>query len=1156
MKSKTKFSKKLLPTLNGTGQGYFTQPTISNKQIIFVCENDLWQVPLEGGRAQRLTSSRSETHSPVYSPNGQWIACCSMEEGEHDVYLMESSGGPLQRLTWLNSVTHIVSWSHDGQYIWFRSTHQAVHSRGSDAWIFRVSINGGPVERLPYGPAMTVDLQVNGKKGVVLGRNTLSNSRWKRYRGGMAGEIWVDKNNSGNFKRLFRDLQGNPVSPFWLRVRLWFVSDHEGVGNLFSCTPGGGRLRQETFQKEYYVRFPATDGKALIYHVGGELWTLDPEENFGPERETQIPIGWHSTKTRLQRRFFYGDEYWEETTIHPQGHEVALTARGKLFSMPFWEQAVRQHGIRDGVRYRMPCWLPNGKLAAISDAPLKKNKTKKLSAMEEQLDVFGSTPTEFPDCSHRLPPGRMQEIAVSPRFQHLALTTSRMELFLINAETGRISKLDHSKIREISDPVFSPDGRWLAYTKHLSLELTAIFLLDLKPSANGKRIKAKDPVQITQPVRYDFSPAFDPEGRWLYFLSSRIYNPIWDTVQTGTSFSRSMKPYLLTLKKDSPNPFEALPHAPGGQETGGTPAGDSSHETQDSNNSTTKQSKDSKKVALEIDLDGIAERIVEFPVSEGVYKQIIGLPNKVIFTEFPLSGALHDLEAEDNQDKDEGILWVYDFEKQEAETIAENVGIVQTSVPDESENSSRTMIYSSGDLLRALEAGVSVPEDTKTEKQHSRKSGWLDLRRIRISVQYQEEWAQMFQETWRLQKEFFWTEDLSGVDWKRVYQRYARLLPRIGSRSELSDLIWEMQGELGTSHAYEYGGDYPYSPRYPVGCLGADLVFDSKQKSWIFQKIYSGDIWKPNEHSPLAEPGVSVEEGERLLAVGGVPVDEHKTPGELLVHQAGQIVSLSVGQGTSKKKQVTGPKGQVSSVKNFEDDTRQVLVKTLSGEQEVRYREWVRETIKTVDSLTGGRVGYLHIPDMSTHGIAEFHRGYLAQVDREGLIVDARYNAGGMVSPLILEKLAHRHLGFDVPRWGTPESYPYHTLRGHLIVIANQFTGSDGDMFTTSFRQLQLGQLVGKRTWGGVIGIDGRYQLVDGTTTTQPQYSIWFHHAGWSVENHGVDPDIEVEDTPHSYINNEDPQLERTVKEMLRLLKEKPVLSVNYSPSPRRLLPE
>ena len=1152
MKPKTRILKKQIPTQNFSGKGYFTQPTIFNKKIIFVCENDLWQVGLEGGRAQRLTSSRSEIHSPVYSPNGQWIACCTMEEGEHDVYLMESSGGPLQRITWVNSVTHIVGWSHDGQYIWFRSTHQAVHSRGSDAWVYRVSINGGPIERLPYGPAMTVDQQAKRNKSVVLGRNTLSNSRWKRYRGGMTGEIWVDKNNTGNFKRLYRDIQGNPVCPFWLRERLWFISDHDGVGNLFSCTPDGMDLRQETFQKKYYVRFPATDGHALIFHVGGELWKLDPEEKCSPKRESKIIIGWHSTKTRLQRRFFYGDEYWDETMIHPQGHQVALTARGKLFSMPLWEQAVHQHGIRDGVRYRMPCWLPNGKLAAISDASLKKEKTKTLSLKDEHLDVFGATPTEFPEYSHKLPPGRMQKIAVSPKFQHLALTTSRMELFLINAETGRISKLDDSNIREISDPVFSPDGRWLAYTKYLSLELTAIFLLDLKPSKNGRLIKTAEPVQITKPVRYDFSPAFDPEGRWLYFLSSRTYSPIWDTVQTGTSFTRSMKPYLLTLKKDIPNPFIAIPHAPGVNEIGGNSINDSNQETQNSNNLKIKNSKERKIFSLEIDLDGIEERIVEFPVSEGVFEQIIGLPNKVIFTEFPLSSEFPDLGKDDAQESEEGLLWVYDFEKLEAETIAENVGIVQTSVPVESENHSGTMLYSSGNLLRALEAGVVIPEDTKKDKQSSRKSGWLDLKRIRISVQYQEEWVQMFQEAWRLQKEFFWTADLSGVDWEKVYQRYARLLPRIGSRSELSDLIWEMQGELGTSHAYEYGGDYPYSPRYPVGCLGADIVFDAKKKSWFFQKIYSGDIWKPNEHSPLAEPGVSVNEGELLLAVGGVRVDEQRTPGELLVHQAGQFVHLSIGKKTRTKLK----KGKVSSGEIYQGNSRQVIVKTLSSEQEVRYREWVRENVKKVNCLTEGRVGYLHIPDMSTHGIAEFHRGYLAQVDREGLIIDVRYNAGGKVSPLILEKLAHRHLGFDVPRWGTPESYPYHTLRGHLIVIANQFTGSDGDMFTTSFKQLQLGLFVGKRTWGGVIGIDGRYQLVDGTTTTQPQYSIWFHHAGWSVENHGVDPDIEIEDSPQSFIKNEDHMLERTIQEMFRLLNENPVQPVNYSQSPRRMLPE
>jgi len=1144
VKSSIKNSNKQTPTVNGSGQGYFTQPTVFQNQLVFVSENDLWQVPLEGGRAQRLTSARSETHSPSFSPDGHWIACCTMEEGEHDVYLMESSGGPLQRLTWLNSVTHIVGWSQDGQYIWFRSTHQAVHSRGSDAWLYQVSLNGGPIERLPYGPAMTANQQLSGKNGIVLGRNTLNNSRWKRYRGGMTGEIWVDAQNTGNFKRLFADLQGNPVRPFWLEKRLWFISDHEGLGNLYSCTAQGKDLRQETFQKEYYVRFPVTDGKTLVYHVGGELWKLDPQEKASAKREAQINIGWHSTKTRLQRRFFYGEAYWEETMLHPHGHEIALTARGKLFSMPLWEQAVHQHGVRDGVRYRLPCWLPDGNLAAISDASVVQSKAKILSAMEEQLDVFGAFPSETPVCSHKLPPGRIQEIAVSPRHPHLALTTSRMELFLINADSGRINKLDHSKVREIREIVFSPDGRWLAYTKYLSLELTAIFLLDLKPTANGKRVKPSAAVQITQPVRYDFSPSFDPDGRWLYFLSSRTFNPIWDTVQTGTSFSRSMKPYLLTLKKDAQNPFVAKPHAPG-RESAETESG-VSQAAQDDKNLKNKKSAEQKNLTVEIDLDGIADRIIEFPVAEGVYEQITGLANKVVFSEFPLSASFDDLASEDDLEKDEGILWMYDFEKQEIETIVDNVGFIQTSSVDDGENSARTMLYSSGDQLRVLEAGIPVPEELKAEKPFSRKSGWLDLNRIRISVQYQEEWTQMFQESWRLQKEFFWTEDLSGVDWERVYQRYARLLPRVGSRSELSDLIWEMQGELGTSHAYEYGGDYPYAPRYPVGCLGADIVFDSKRRAWIFQKIYSGDIWKTNEHSPLAEPGVPVSEGDQLLAIGGVPLDEHKTPGELLVHQAGQFVPLTVLEGGSKKK---GAKSNAAL-------TRQVLVKTLIGEQEVRYREWVGNNMKSVDSLTAGRVGYLHLPDMSTHGIAEFHRGYLAQVDREGLIVDVRYNAGGMVSPLILEKLAHRHLGYDVPRWGSPESYPYHTLRGHLIVIANQFTGSDGDMFTTSFRQLQLGPLVGKRTWGGVIGIDGRYQLVDGTTTTQPQYSIWFHHAGWTVENHGVDPDIEVEDTPQSFVKNEDPMLARTVQEMLRLLKEKPVQSVSYSPSPRRLLPE
>ena len=318
-------------------RGYYSQPTVSQNNIVFVSENDLWQISFKGGEAKRLTSSPSEINSPFFSKNGSWIACCTSEEGEHDVYLMESNGGPLKRLTWLNSVTNIVGWSYNDQDIWFRSTHESIHNRGCDAWLYKINIDGGPFERLPYGPAMTISQKIKGKKATVIGRNALNNSRWKRYRGGMTGEIWVDKQNEGNFKRLLTNISGNPVRPFWIGERIWFVSDHEGIGNLFSCNADGNDLVQETFQAEYYVRSPSNNGDTIVYQVGSELWKINSKEEISPSRENQIEIEWFSNKSGLKRRFFYGNKFWEETTIHPQGHEIALTARGRLFSMPLWE---------------------------------------------------------------------------------------------------------------------------------------------------------------------------------------------------------------------------------------------------------------------------------------------------------------------------------------------------------------------------------------------------------------------------------------------------------------------------------------------------------------------------------------------------------------------------------------------------------------------------------------------------------------------------------------------------------------------------------------------------------------------------------------------------------------------------------------------------
>ncbi len=1091
------------PDFVSSPHGYFLQPTLQGEQLAFICEDDLWLASVAGGPARRLTNTSSEIRSPAFSPNGQTLAVCAMEEGEYDVYVLPASGGPLQRITWLNAVTHVVGWSPEGQSVIFRSTHDSIHHRGADARLFQVSASGGPITPLPFGPAMTVSWE---KTAVVLGRNTLSNSRWKRYRGGMVGEVWVDASGAGTFTRLLTELEGNPVAPFWLQGRLWFVSDHEGIGNLYSCLPDGQDLRPETFQRDYYVRMPATDGRRVVFHCGGDLWILNPQEAAEPGREQVIELPWATQKVRLQRRFFEGPDYLEEVTLHPQGHALALTARGKLCGMALWEQAVVQLGERNGVRYRLPRWLSDSRMIAVSDA-----------SGEERLDLFPAAPTPTPEKSVRLPLGRVQDLVTSPTHPHAVVTTSRMELWVVNLETGSLRLLDSSPLKEISEPVFSPDGHWVAYSKFISPELSAIFLVRLGVPKTGKTLRPQAPVQVSDPVRYDFTPSFDPEGHYLYFLSSRTYNPVWDTVQTATSFSRSIKPYLILLREHQPNPFRPQPHAPGAKD-----------EPEELAEKEERGKKAETVPPLEIDLEGIRERIVEFPVPESIYGQVMGVhQQKVLFTEYPLSGDLDEPTPEEAGD--DGLLWMYDFEKQEREVLVPEVGEIQVTP------NGRTLLYVSGARIRVLEAGVQPPEEL--DGPPSRKSGWLDLSRIRLSVEYPAEWGQMFREAWRLQREFFWNEELSGVDWEKVYARYARLLPRLGSRSELSDLIWEMQGELGTSHAYEYGGDYRRAPRYPVGWLGADLTYDAQEKSWVFEQILQGDLWKKGAHSPLAEPGNRVQPGDRLLAVGGVPVDAHTLPHELLVNLAGQEVLLTVAPAEKP------------------EETRLISVETLASERTVRYREWVRRNTEYVLEATDGRVGYLHLPDMSTEGIAEFHRGYLAQVDRDGLIIDARYNAGGMVSPLILEKLMHRHLGYDVPRWGVPESYPYHTVRGPLLALANSFTGSDGDMFSASFRALKLGPLVGKRTWGGVIGIDSRYSLVDGTTTTQPQYSIWFHHLGWSVENYGVDPDLVVEDPPHAYALQQDPQLDQAITEMGRLLEETPLPSRTFGPIPQRPLP-
>jgi tricorn protease len=398
--------------------------------------------------------------------------------------------------------------------------------------------------------------------------------------------------------------------------------------------------------------------------------------------------------------------------------------------------------------------------------------------------------------------------------------------------------------------------------------------------------------------------------------------------------------------------------------------------------------------------------------------------------------------------------------------------------------------------------------------QPGRRSGWLDLRRATIRIEPREEWAQMYHEAWRMQTEHFWDESMSGIDWNLVRERYAKLLPLVRTRAELSDLMWEMFGELGTSHAYEIGGDHRRPPEYRRGFLGADLEWDEEIEGLRILKIYRGDSWNRDSDSPLAEPGLDIHEGDAIVAVSGRTLTREQSLDELLMTASDREVQLTIASGKKR---------------------RRVIVRALRDERMLRYRAWVEANRRHVHDRTGGRVGYVHIPDMGPWGFSEFHRGFLSEFNRDALIVDVRYNRGGHVSPLLLEKLARKRVGYDVTRWGPPVPYPPESVGGPMVALTNQFAGSDGDIFSHCFKLYKLGPLVGKRTWGGVVGINPYHRLVDGTITTQPEFSFWFVDVGWRVENYGTDPDYDVDVAPQDTRAGRDPQMDKALELVAQL---------------------
>lgn len=1041
-------------------RGYYRHPTIHDDSIVFVSEDDLWSVGSAGGEAHRLTANPGRQAFPRFSPNGELVAFVSRDEGVSDVFVMPSQGGRSTRLTFFGANTHVVGWRPTGTSVIVATDYRQPFVGSLHLW--EVPLDGSMPTPMDLGPARAVSF--SGRK-VVLGRNSFDPARWKRYRGGRTGSLWIDKEGSGEFSELLRE-EGNLADPMWIGNRIYFLSDHEGVGNLYSVTPGGRSLKRHTNHQDFYVRFPSTDGRRIVYHCGADLWVFDPASGEATVADVRIP----SARPQLNRRFIAPGKFLETYDLHPVGHSLALTVRGGAYTAPLWEGSVRRHGPTSRHRQRLACWLPGGdRILSVTD-----------EKGEESLvirPIDGSDPT-FIERDF----GRIRSLDAAPAGpSRVALTNHRHEVLLVDLVRKSSRVVYRSEFTWIRGTSWSSDGRWLAFSGAKTPNTMNLFLYDTA----DRRLH-----EIGRPEFVDYAPSFDPEGKYLYYLSRRIFDPVADSAFHDFAFPLGTVPMAIALAAATRSPFDQAARAP--RPPGGSAEGNGKANAKDS------------PAAVEIDVDGLADRTYAFPLPAGRYARIAAGVGRVFLLHFPLRGSLGSPGVESTPPA--GSLGAWDLSADKLDALADGVSSFSLSADR------KTLAIRFGRKLRVVAAGWK--EDKNSKEQPGRDSGWIDLSRVRVEIDPTSEWHQMFSEAWRLQRDHFWWEEMGGVDWLAIHDRYSALVDRVGSRSEFSDLMWEMQGELGTSHAYELGGDYRPEPAWSQGFLGADLRWF--RGAWRVDSIPEGDPWNDKAASPLAAAGVKVK--DRVLSLDGRSLGPETPVEQLLVDLGERPVTLEVATGRQKP--------------------RMVVVTPLKSETALRYRDWVAGNRRAVAEATAGRAGYIHIPDMGPAGFAEFHRAFRHEVTKDGLLIDVRFNRGGNVSQLLLQKLLRKRLGYQITRWRQPLPVPDDSPAGPMVCVTNEYSGSDGDIFSHTFKMARLGPLIGTRTWGGVIGIWPQQSLVDGTVTTQPEFALWFSDVGYRIENYGTDPDIEVINTPADYRQGVDRQLERGISELVRIMDE------------------
>ena len=1048
-------------------------PATNGTDIVFSYAGDLYTAPIAGGEARRLTSHVGYEIFPRFSPDGKTIAFTGEYDGNREVYIIPADGGEPRRLTYTATNARddvgdrmgpnniVMTWTPNGEGVVYRNRI----SDGFDGRLWTAPLSDGMPQALPLPEGGFCSYAPDGKR-MAYNRVFREFRNWKYYRGGMADDIWLYDPDAKKVENLTNNV-AQDICPMWIGDDIYFISDRDRTMNLFVYHTATRQTEKITDYTDYDIKFPSTDGKQIVYEHAGYLYRFDPQT--GKNEQIRITLNAENIYARTEQK--HVADYVTAARLSADGKRLAVTARGEVFDVPSTKGVTRNISRTPGANEREADWSPDGRyIAYISD------RTGETEIYLQPAE--GGEPVQLTTGNDTY----IRSLSWSPDSKTVLYTDRKNRIVTVDVASKTKNIVMQNPEQEFYSVNFSPDSRWITYTKPAANDFSVVYVYNLA---------TKQEYPVTEKWYNSSSPVFSTDGKYLIFESDRDFNPIYGRLEWNHVYTRMGGIYLALLTNDTPSPFLPADEAVNSdkeEESGKVPAKDAK-----------KKDIKTEDKAVEIAPEGIAGRIVKLPLSAGNYWNLYSDGQTVWYYG---DNGTHAFSLKDQKD----------------ELIAENAVMAPM-------DGSKKVLYMRGNSLYVGE--LSTQKVTLDNK--------VCLDDMVAPIDYQQEWAQIFDEAWRAYRDGFYVENMHGVDWKAIKEKYAVLLPYVKTRLDLNYIIGAMIAELACGHAYVNPGEYPKPERIGMGLLGAELSRDEQTGFYRIDRILPGAPYSEKLRSPLTEPGMNIEEGDYITAIDGVPTTSVRNIYQLLIGKAGVLTELSV------------------SSKAAADGARKVVVRPTDNEYPLYHYNWVQKNLRRVEEATDGRVGYIYIPDMGPEGLNEFARYFYPQLDKEALIIDDRANGGGNVSPMIIERLLRKPYRMTMSRTSTRTgTIPDATQYGPKILLINKYSASDGDLFPWSFKANKLGTVIGTRTWGGIVGISGSLPYMDGTDIRVPFFTNYDAKTGqWIVENHGVDPDILIDNDPIREQSGTDQQLEKAIEVALEQLKErKPLPGV---PEPRTM---